>query len=38
MAMITPALLQSLFTGFKKNFEDAKGEAPDQDTKIATVM
>ena len=24
MAMITPALLQSLFTGFKKNFEDAR--------------
>ncbi|HAU4875865.1 TPA: head protein [Aeromonas hydrophila] len=38
MAMITPALLQSLFTGFKKNFEDAKGEAPAQYTKIATVI
>ena len=38
MAMITPALLQSLFTGFKKNFEDAKSEAPAQYTKIATVI
>ncbi|BBQ32295.1 Mu-like prophage major head subunit gpT family protein [Aeromonas caviae] len=38
MAMITPALLQSLFTGFKKNFEDAKGEAPTQYEKIATVI
>lgn len=38
MAMITPALLQALFTGFKKNFEDAKGEAPAQYTKIATVI
>lgn len=36
--MITPALLQSLFTGFKKNFEDAKSEAPAQYTKIATVI
>lgn len=38
MAMVTPALLQALFTGFKKNFEDAKGEAPTQYTKIATVI
>ncbi|WP_378080472.1 Mu-like prophage major head subunit gpT family protein [Aeromonas bestiarum] len=38
MAIITPALLQSLFTGFKKNFEDAKGEAPTQYTEIATVI
>ncbi len=38
MAMITPALLQSLFTGFKKNFEDAKSEAPSQYQKIATVI
>lgn len=38
MAMITSALLQSLFTGFKKNFEDAKSEAPAQYTKIATVI
>ncbi|MCF5885410.1 Mu-like prophage major head subunit gpT family protein [Aeromonas veronii] len=38
MAIVTPALLQSLFTGFKKNFEDAKGEAPAQYTKIATVI
>lgn len=38
MAMITPALLQALFTGFKKNFEDAKSEAPAQYTKIATVI
>lgn len=38
MAIVTPALLQALFTGFKKNFEDAKGEAPAQYTKIATVI
>ncbi|MEW7865455.1 Mu-like prophage major head subunit gpT family protein [Aeromonas diversa] len=38
MAIVTPALLQALFTGFKKNFEDAKGEAPTQYTKIATVI
>ena len=38
MAMITPALLQTLFTGFKKNFEDAKSEAPSPYTKIATVI
>lgn len=38
MAMITPALLQALFTGFKKNFEDAKSEAPSQYQKIATVI
>ncbi|ATL91903.1 head protein [Aeromonas sp. CU5] len=38
MAIVTPALLQSLFTGFKKNFEDAKSEAPAQYTKIATVI
>ncbi|MDM5114282.1 Mu-like prophage major head subunit gpT family protein [Aeromonas salmonicida] len=38
MAIITPALLQALFTGFKKNFEDAKGEAPTQYTEIATVI
>ena len=38
MAIVTPALLTSLFTGFKKNFEDAKSEAPSQYTKIATVI
>ncbi|HHQ4763073.1 TPA: Mu-like prophage major head subunit gpT family protein [Aeromonas veronii] len=38
MAIVTPTLLQALFTGFKKNFEDAKGEAPAQYTKIATVI
>ncbi|HHO2160288.1 Mu-like prophage major head subunit gpT family protein [Aeromonas hydrophila] len=38
MAIVTPALLQALFTGFKKNFEDAKSEAPTQYTKIATVI
>ena len=38
MAIVTPALLQALFTGFKKNFEDAKSEAPAQYTKIATVI
>ncbi|MFQ2264024.1 Mu-like prophage major head subunit gpT family protein [Aeromonas dhakensis] len=38
MAIVTPALLQALFTGFKKNFEDAKSEALTQYTKIATVI
>ncbi|WP_342057821.1 Mu-like prophage major head subunit gpT family protein [Aeromonas sp. OTU364] len=38
MAIVTPALLTALFTGFKKNFEDAKSEAPSQYTKIATVI
>lgn len=38
MAIVTPALLQALFTGFKKNFEDAKSEAPTQYQKIATVI
>ena len=38
MAIVTPALLTALFTGFKKSFEDAKGEAPIQYTKIATVI
>ncbi|WP_339331734.1 Mu-like prophage major head subunit gpT family protein [Aeromonas caviae] len=38
MAIVTPALLSALFTGFKKNFEDAKSEAPSQYTQIATVI
>ena len=38
MAIVTPALLIVLFTGFKKNFEDAKGEVPTQYTEIATVI
>lgn len=38
MAMVTAAVLQALFTGFKKNFEDGKSEAPSQYTKIATVI
>jgi len=38
MAIVTPALLTALFTGFKKNFEDAKSEAPSQYTQIATVI
>ncbi len=38
MAMVTAALLQALFTGFKKNFEDGKSEAPSQYTAIATVI
>jgi len=38
MAIVTAALISSLFTGFKKNFEDAKSEAPSQYTKIATVI
>ena len=38
MAIVTPALIAALFTGFKKNFEDAKSAAPSQYTKIATVI
>lgn len=38
MAMVTAAVVQSLFTGFKKSFEDGKSEAPSQYTKIATVI
>lgn len=38
MAMVTAALVQSLFTGFKANFEAGKSEAPSQYTKIATVI
>lgn len=38
MAMVTAALIQSLFTGFKANFEAGKSEAPSQYTKIATVI
>lgn len=38
MAMVTAAVVQALFTGFKKNFEDGKSEAPSQYTKIATVI
>ncbi len=38
MALVTAAVIQALFTGFKKNFEDGKSEAPSQFTKIATVI
>ena len=38
MAIVTPSLLTSLFTGFKKNFQDALGEVPSQYTEIATVI
>jgi len=38
MALVTAAVVQALFTGFKKNFEDGKSEAPSQFTKIATVI
>lgn len=38
MAMITPALLSALFTGYKQNFEAGKSEAELQYTKIATVV
>ncbi|TMP27202.1 head protein [Pseudoalteromonas rubra] len=38
MAIVTPALITSLFTGFKKNFEDGKSEADPQYMKIATVI
>lgn len=38
MAMVTAALVQALFTGFKTNFEAGKSEAPSKYTKIATVI
>lgn len=38
MAIVTPALVTALFTGFKKNFEDGKSEAEPQYNKIATVI
>lgn len=38
MAIVTPALLTALFTGFKQNFEQGKSEASPQYTKIATVI
>ncbi|NSY36647.1 head protein, partial [Pseudoalteromonas sp. JC28] len=38
MAIITPALITSLQTGFKKNFQDGLGEAQPQYTSIATVI
>ena len=38
MALVTPALISALFTGFNKNFQDALGEVPSQYTEIATVI
>ncbi|RZF83714.1 head protein [Pseudoalteromonas sp. CO325X] len=38
MALVTPALLTSLMTGFKQNFEAGKSEAKPQFSKIATVI
>ncbi|WP_440053371.1 Mu-like prophage major head subunit gpT family protein [Pseudoalteromonas sp. T1lg65] len=38
MAIVTPAILTSLQTGFKKNFQDGLGEAEPQYTEIATVI
>ncbi|NSY36581.1 head protein, partial [Pseudoalteromonas sp. JC28] len=38
MAIITPALITSLQTGFKKNFQDGLSEAQPQYTAIATVI
>ncbi|MGR3981759.1 MULTISPECIES: Mu-like prophage major head subunit gpT family protein [unclassified Pseudoalteromonas] len=38
MALVTPAILQALFTGYKKEFEDGKSEAEPQYQKIATVI
>ncbi|MBB1342599.1 MULTISPECIES: Mu-like prophage major head subunit gpT family protein [Pseudoalteromonas] len=38
MALVTPALLTALFTGFKTEFEAGKSEAEPQFNKIATVI
>ncbi|MBY6223564.1 Mu-like prophage major head subunit gpT family protein [Ferrimonas balearica] len=38
MAIITPTLISSLFTGFKSNFESGKTEAELQHQSIATVI
>lgn len=38
MALVTPAILQSLFTAFKLEFEAGKSEAKPQFKKIATVI
>ena len=38
MALVTPAILTALFTGFKTEFEQGKSEAAPQFTKIASVI
>lgn len=38
MAIVSPALLTALFTGFKKEFETGKSESTPQYTKIASVI
>lgn len=38
MAIITPSLLTTLFTGYKINFEQAKSEAKPQYTKVASII
>lgn len=38
MALVTPALLTALFTGFKTEFEQGKSEAAPQFNKIASVI
>lgn len=38
MALVTPALLTALFTGFKTEFEQGKSEAAPQFKKIASVI
>ena len=38
MALVTPALLTALFTGFKTEFEQGKSEAEPQFNKIASVI
>ncbi|WP_046005787.1 Mu-like prophage major head subunit gpT family protein [Pseudoalteromonas rubra] len=38
MAIVTPAILTSLQTGFKKNFQDGLSEAKPQFSAIATVI
>lgn len=38
MAILTPALISSLFTGWNGNFQDGLASAPSQYEKIATVV
>lgn len=38
MALVTPALITSLFTGFKNQFQGALGEVETQYTKVASVI
>lgn len=38
MAIVTPALITALFTGFNKNFQDGLVAAPSQYLEVATVI